>query len=242
MTDLIYMNDFNVEACSAKVLDISGTDDGRVDIILDQTCFYPRGGGQDWDLGVISNDDKTAKIEEVRIDSDSIVHHICNETNILIGDNVSCQVDHQRRQINSRLHSAGHLIDMAIRELGLDWVASKGQHYPHLSAVEYTGTWDPEKADEVRLSLESKVNELGATKQDNRLVQMPINELAEVCDYVPANIPTNKPCRVVIFGDKYVAPCGGTHVKDLHEIGVIEILKLKFKKGVIRINYSIDIN
>lgn len=137
------MDDFNIETCNAKVLDISNTDDEQVDIILDQTCFYPRGGGQDWDLGVISNNGKSTEIEEVRIDSDGIVHHICNRTDILTGNIVSCQVDRQRRQINSRLHSAGHLIDMAIRELGLDWVASKGHHYPHLSAFEYTGTWDP---------------------------------------------------------------------------------------------------
>lgn len=242
MTNLLYMNDFNVETCSAKVVDVSGTDDGRVDIILDQTCFYPRGGGQDWDLGIISSGGVSTDVEEVRLDSEGAVHHICSTANFSVGDNVSCHVDHQRRQINSRLHSAGHLIDMAIHELGLDWVASKGQHYPHLSAVEYIGTWDPEKSDEIRLNIESKVNELGAIKQDNRLVQMTVDELKVVCDYVPANIPTNKPCRVVIFGDKYVAPCGGTHVKNLGEVGLIEISKLKCKKGVIRINYEININ
>lgn len=239
-TDLLYMNDFNVETCNAKVLNITNIDDNRVDIILDQTCFYPRGGGQDWDLGTISNGNVITNIEEVHLDSEGVVHHICYKTDLSIGDNVSCQVDHARRQINSRLHSAGHLIDMAIRELDLDWVATKGQHYPHLSAVEYTGTWDPEKADEVRSSIEAKVNKLGAIEQDNRLVQIPVNELKSVCANVPENIPSNKPCRVVVFGDSYFAPCGGTHVKNLNDIGVVEISKLKCKKGVIRINYIIN--
>lgn len=242
MTDLLYMNDFNVEECSAKVLDISNTDDGRVDIILDQTCFYPRGGGQDWDLGTISNGNIVTNIEEVSLDPTGVVHHICDKASLSIGDGVVCQVDHARRQINSRLHSAGHLIDMAIRELGLDWIATKGQRYPHLSAVEYTGTWNPEKADEVRSNIEAKVNELGAIEQDNRLVQMPVDELKTVCAHVPENIPSNKPCRVVVFGDNYFAPCGGTHVKNLGEIGFIEISKLKCKKGVIRINYIINTN
>ncbi len=241
MTELLYINDFDVETCVANVVSVSETDDGRFDIILDQTCFYPRGGGQDWDRGTITKDgiDET-NIEEVHLDQDGVVHHICSSTKLSDGDEVSCTVDPERRLINTRLHSAGHVIDMAIYKLGLDWIATKGQHYPHLSAVEYSGTWDPEKADELRVALENKANEMVKIEQDNRLVFMPVKDLHTVCHHVPDNIPTNKPCRVVIYGEDYGIPCGGTHVKNLQQIGTMQVPKLKCKKGTIRVSYTVD--
>lgn len=48
MSELLYMHDFNVEECEASIISISATEGGRTDIVLDQTCFYARGSGQDW--------------------------------------------------------------------------------------------------------------------------------------------------------------------------------------------------
>ncbi len=161
MTELLHMQDFDVEACEATIVLISETEDGRTDIILDKTCFYARGGGQDWDTGLINKDGARFRVDEVRLDEASIVHHIgeVTEGNFEVDDTVSGTVNHERRSINTRLHSAGHVIDMAIDSLGLDWVAGKGQHYPHLCAVEYTGTWQPERTEELKDMIEKQANE-----------------------------------------------------------------------------------
>ena len=242
MTDLLYIKDFDVEACTAKVLSVAKTDDGKTDIVLDQTCFYPRGGGQDWDTGKISSSNAEILVEEVRLDEEGTVHHIGTLTSgeFNAGDEIEGSVDSQRRSINTRLHSGGHVIDMAIDSLGLDWVATKGQHYPHLSAVEYSGTWEPEKADELRNSIEQRAKEIIQKGTDNKLVFMPVEEMHTVCRHVPDNIPKNKPGRVVIYGDDFGIPCGGTHVKNLSQIGTIKVPKLKEKKGVIRVNYEVE--
>jgi Ser-tRNA(Ala) deacylase AlaX len=60
------------------------------------------------------------------------------------------------------------------------------------------------------------------------------------CKHVPKNIPTNKPGRVVMYGESFGIPCGGTHVKNLVLIGTIKIPKLKQKSGIIRVSYTVD--
>jgi Ser-tRNA(Ala) deacylase AlaX len=236
------MQDFDVESCEAKVLSINQTEDGRTDIVLDKTAFYPRGGGQDWDTGNISKEGASFTVEEVHLDEQGQVHHIghLTEGSFQTGDTVSGIIDHERRSINTRLHSAGHVIDMAIDSLGLDWVATKGQHYPHLSAVEYSGNWQPERAEELRGKIEEQANVFTSNDTENTLRFMPIEEMQTVCKHVPENIPRNKPGRVVIYGENFGIPCGGTHVKNLKQIGIIRVPKLKEKKGVIRVSYTVD--
>jgi Ser-tRNA(Ala) deacylase AlaX len=242
MTDLLYMQDFDVEACEAVIKSILATQDDRKAIELDRTCFYARGGGQDWDTGIIEKDGTTFLVEEVRLDENGIVHHIgtFQGEELQAGDTVNCKVNHERRVINTRLHSAGHIIDMAIDSLGLDWVATKGQHYPHLSAVEYSGTWQPEQAEELKQKIEQATNAFIVKGTDNSLEFMPVDEMHKVVRHVPANIPKNKPGRVVMYGENFGIPCGGTHVRNLSQIGTVLIPKLKEKKGIIRVNYTVE--
>jgi Ser-tRNA(Ala) deacylase AlaX len=236
------MQDFDVETCTAKVLSVNSTEDNRVDIVLDQTCFYARGGGQDWDKGKIKGSEATFIVDEVRLDETGVVHHIGNISggDFKSGDEVECKVDHNRRFVNMRLHSAAHVIDMAVADMGLDWVGTKGQHYPHLSAVEYDGTWEPNKAEEIRVELERRTNQFIEQGSSNSIRFMPVSEMPTVCRHIPDNIPTNKPGRVVMYGNNFGVPCGGTHVKDIHQVGMVTISKLKEKKGVIRVSYAVE--
>jgi Ser-tRNA(Ala) deacylase AlaX len=240
-TALLYMQDFDIETCQAKVLSLAQCEGEHTDLVLDQTSFYARGGGQDWDKGIISKADATFAVEEVRLDEDGVVHHIGTVANgsFQIGDEVSCVVDHERRTINMRLHSAAHVIDMAIDQLGLDWVGTKGQHYPHLSAIEYSGTWEPEKVESLRIAIETRANELIQKGSHNTIQFMPVEEMHTVCRHVPGNIPKNKPGRVVLYGD-FGVPCGGTHVRDIKQVGRLNIPKLKEKKGIIRVSYTVE--
>lgn len=241
MTKLLYLEDFDIGTCDAVVEAVAGTEDGRHDVRLDQTCFYPRGGGQDWDEGIIRSDGATFRVQEVRLDESGDVHHIgtFEQGNVEPGDIVACEVDSARRAVNTRLHSAGHVIDMAVDRLGFGWIATKGQHYPHLSAVEYSGEWDAEQAETIRANIERVANELTATDIENSIRFIPVSEMHTVCRHVPENIPTNKPARVVMYGD-FGVPCGGTHVRELRTIGKIRVPKVKAKKGVIRVNYAVE--
>ena len=244
-TRLLYLEDFDVLCCKATVMSVTATEHDRLDVVLDQTCLYPRGGGQDWDTGTIARADGTAELEagEVRLDETGTVHHIgtLRSGELRAGDPVVVEVDDDRRKRNTRLHSAGHVIDMAVDTLGLhDWVPTKGQHYPDLSAIEYAGALDPAKAEELRAAIEGKANEMIQAGSHNTIRFMPVEEMHTVCRHVPTNIPTSKPARVVMYSETFGIPCGGTHVKDVKEIGTIRVPKLKEKKGTVRIAYAVD--
>ncbi len=231
-TELMYMQDFDVVECTAKIVSVTSTDDGQIDVILDRTCFYPRGGGQDWDTGLIGE----FTVKETRLDEQGTVHHI-GEGQVQSGAEVHAKVDVSRRNNNTRLHSAGHVVDMAVDSLNLSLTPQKGAHYPHMSFVEYSGTI--EDVDSLKNQIQDKIDSILQSDTQNTILFVTPEELAKICRHVPANLPTNKPTRVVLYGN-FGVPCGGTHVKKLQDIGKIEITKIKSKKGVTKVSYRVE--
>ncbi|KAK9664256.1 hypothetical protein RND81_14G029100 [Saponaria officinalis] len=117
-------------------------EDCRQALILDYTIFHPQGGGQPSDIGFISVSDSAFRfvVEDVR-SIDGIVYHYGHVENlegglepewkIEKGTRVHLHVDESRRNLNSRLHSAGHLLDISIRNVGLGHlVPGKAYHFP----------------------------------------------------------------------------------------------------------------
>jgi len=241
-TELIYLEDFGVVECTGNIIGTAVTEDGRVDITLDKTCFYPRGGGQDWDMGAIDGEHAAFRVEEVRLDEYGVVHHIGQYVSGIFdpGAKVSCVVDNERRSINTRLHSAGHVVDLAVDRLGLGWKPVRGAHYPHMSFVEYEGEATPEQCETIRQEVQAIVDEVVMDTRENQIRFMPVHEMHTICRHVPDNIPANKPARVVIYNNNYGIPCGGTHVKRLNEIGRIIVTKVKYKKGITKVSYSVE--
>lgn len=238
-TVLSYLEHMHDLEANAHV-DHIGEQNGRSVVYVDQTILYPQGGGQPYDTGVIQNDDTRFIVEEVRFMDGEVLHigHFEGQP-FMQGEDVRIVVDADRRTLNARLHSAGHLVDMAVSRLGLDWVPSKGYHFPDGPYVEYEGELDPEQQAELQASIEKQANEL--IQQD-----LPVScrfvdhdELTHLCRHVPSNIPTNKPTRVVQF-DTFAVPCGGTHVASLADIQKLTITKLKKKSGSIRVGYAVE--
>lgn len=226
------MDDFGVVSCDAVVQSVSKTEDDRTDIVLDQTCFYARGGGQDWDMGSIHD----FRVEEVRLDEHGVAHHIGHGPTPAVGQNVHCEVDQERRTINTRLHSAGHLVDMANNAINPTWIPGRGAHYPHMSFVEYTNA---DVTEDGRETLQKEVDAILSQKVSNTMKYVTKEELSRMCRHAPDNLPANKPIRVVLYGD-FGVPCGGTHVQNVADIGTIEITKIKTKKGVTKVSYRVE--
>ena len=239
-TELLYIKDFDITECQATVVRVTKHEDGRTIVVLDQTCFYPRGGGQDWDTGTITNAIGTFIVDEVRLDEHGTVLHIGQPTvALLTGMNVVCHVNTDRRTVNTRLHSAGHVVDMAMVEIKPHWIPGKGAHYPHMSFVEYE-VGDDTVDDALVAKLQAGVNDLTGLNMPNRLMFVPVEEMHNYCRHVPENIPKNKPGRIVIYGEDFGVPCGGTHVKTLSDIGHVTIVKIKVKKGIAKVSYAVE--
>lgn len=236
-TELLYLEDFDVLSAPATVTAVTRLEDGRLDVELDRTCFYPRGGGQDWDTGVIRSGDDAFTVDEVRLDENGVVHHL-GAGAVSESVDVVLEVDPERRTINTRLHSAGHIVDLAVERLGLPWVPGKGAHYPHMSFVEYSGEV-PGDIEETRRSIEHEVAQVIAQGSRNEIRFMPVAEMGAYCRHVPENIPTNKPARIVLYNETFGSPCGGTHVRDVADVGTLTITKIKSKKGVTKVSYAV---
>ena len=72
-TKLLYLEDFTLLKFDSKVTDVS-EENGRAIIVLDQTVFYPQGGGQPYDKGVIENPSGKFLVEEVRFLEGTVKH------------------------------------------------------------------------------------------------------------------------------------------------------------------------
>jgi Ser-tRNA(Ala) deacylase AlaX len=234
MTEMLYMQPDAPLEYETTVLEMpdSGT------VILPVTAFYPQGGGQPSDQGMLTGAHGQFRVDKVQ-NIEGTVHLLgeITEGTLKPGDTVQCIVDTERRQVNTRIHSAGHVLDMAVKNLGYTWVPGKGYHFPDSPYVEYVGEL-PENIEELRALIEKEANNLISQDLSVNIEFMDRPEMEKRLPFVPEYLPTNRPARVVFMGEIGI-PCGGTHVKHLKEIGKMEVTKLKLKSGNIRVGYQV---
>jgi Ser-tRNA(Ala) deacylase AlaX len=234
MTALIYLTNTYLAKFSAQLL-AERNDDFGTCLILDQTIFYPQGGGQPADVGVIKSDFFHFTVNKVRLNENGQVLHYgqYDKGSFEIGA-VDLSIDIQNRIINAKVHSAGHLLDCAVANLGIGALKpTKGFHFPEGPYVEYNGVL--ENHQDWILPIENKINELIANS-----IAIEAYELsAEQAAMEKIWAPPGKSARVVAFSGFEGCGCGGTHVKNTSEIGKVSIRKIKVKKGVTRIAYAI---
>jgi len=241
-TKLLYLEDTYIDEGKAIILSLQEIPDKGISLILDQTIFYPQGGGQPADTGEISTiNGARFLVNDVRT-IDGLVHHFGTliAGSIEKGEEAKIKIDPLRRRLNARLHSAGHLIDAAVQCLSLPLKPSKGYHFPDGPYVEYEGEIEAEKREDLRQQLEQKVTELVSAQLITQIVSTDKANLLDHCPYIPDYINDDKPVRVITMLPKLGCPCGGTHVKKSDEIGQIRLTKLKAKGGQIKISYALQ--
>ena len=230
MTKLLYLSDTYIFSGTATILEAGMNDYGEY-IVLDQTIFYPQWGGQPSDTGTISSDDTLFEVNMVRFDEHGIVYHYWSS---LKGEsikwmNVTLKIDGERRIIHARTHSAGHLIDIAIKNIWLSLTPSKWYHFSDGPYVEYSWTLR-EPIDTLIPKLQSELD---------HLIEIDIRVIVTTDKSVPS--PLGKNPRYVQFDGHTGCGCGGTHLRSSGEIRGITIRKIKMKDGNIRVSYSISV-
>jgi Ser-tRNA(Ala) deacylase AlaX len=233
MTKLIYLSNSYLAKSNAIIIE-ERKDDLGLALILDQTIFYPQGGGQPSDTGIISGSNVFFNVDKVRLNENGeVLHYGEYEKGSFQSGLVQTEINIERRIVNAKVHSAGHLLDCAVTALGIKLIPTKGFHFPEGPYVEYDGILD--NHNEWISPLEEKINEL-------------VNQNIKIDDYVLSSeeaaqkgvwAPPGKSARVVVFEGYEGCGCGGTHVSSSSEIGKMKIRKIKVKKGVTRIAYSI---
>ncbi|XP_059592768.1 uncharacterized protein LOC100244170 isoform X3 [Vitis vinifera] len=234
-TKLLYYDHMFLLQSSATLLSFFKGDDGRRALILDSTIFHPQGGGQPSDTGFIAISESDIKfiVQDVR-SKDGVVFHygfIENsneelESKLEKGKEVSLHVDESRRKLNSRLHSAGHLLDICMRTVGLgNLEPGKGYHFPDGPFVEYKGVVPQNELQGKQKELELDANALISRGGKVSAVVLPYAEAVELCGgCLPDYIPKSSNPRILKLGDNPGCPCGGTHVSDISEIISVKVI------------------
>jgi len=208
-------------------------------VVLDQTAFYPEGGGQPADHGFLKFGDTQTEVADVQ-KMGKVIVHVVKGWVPKEGERVSGKIDWNRRISLMRHHSATHVLMGAARRVLGEHVwqagAQKDVEKSRLDISHFQRLSD----DEVH-----KIEEL-ANNAVMRNIQIetswkPRIEAEKTYGFrlYQGGVVPGKEIRVVKTGDWEVAACGGTHVKNTGEIGLIKILHTeRIQDGVERIVFS----
>ncbi len=249
-----YLNDsYKFEQSNVVLLKIESVteDDNSLGLIFDRTIFHPQGGGQPTDEGEIqaSNTELSIKVIGLVYDRtrDVIIHKISKENSgeleaiLQLGTIFNQKINKERRLLNARLHSAGHLLDTAVSKLGLNLVPGKGYHFQDGPYVEYIGSLDKSKINIIKDEMEKTMNDFinNISDENGSIVKIyPYLEGLEELKKLPDYLPKDKPFRwVKLTREDYGCPCGGTHVKNIKDIISVKISKITNKGKIVRISY-----
>lgn len=225
-TQLIYLQDTYAFEGPAKILRVYPCERApRYACVLDRTFFHPQGGGNLVTLAVciaIVEDLRSRRFFLILVDRWCIRASL-SRVFFELGETVYIKIDRDRRTLNARLHSAGHLVDVAARKVASNLIAIKGYHFPDNPFVEFSGIVD--KSDTFKRSVQDAVRAL-------------VTENTKV--YIKTTPSTDRVLRYVRFGTYPACGCGGTHVASSGEIGAVVINKVRTKKGNTKIFYTLE--
>ncbi len=209
-------------------------------VVLDKTAFYPEGGGQKCDEGIIySPNGETYKVLYVGKVGDVVVHKLDRKPNLKPGDEVKCVIDWSRRYRLMKHHTATHIVLAAARSvLGRHvWQAGaeKDVDKARLDITHHKALTE----EELKL-IEREANRIVELNIDVRTCYMDRNEAEAKYGFTlyQGGVPLGPKIRIVEIPNVDVEACFGTHVSRTGELGGIKIIKAdKIQDGVIRLEY-----
>jgi len=213
----------------------------QVSVVLDRTPFYAESGGQISDTGHISSKSGRIYVENVQKLSDGkFVHNgVVVEGKISAGDEVTAEIDLQRRKAIMRAHSATHLLQKALRSKLGEHVEQAGSlvepdrlrfDFTHFAALTQEELEDIERA----------VNEAILNGYQIEIREMPIDEAKKLGAMALFGEKYGDVVRVVRMGDYSIELCGGTHLDNTAKAGSFKIIsESSIAAGVRRIEAKV---
>ena len=139
-THLLCLENTYNYSCTAKVVEVGVLNEVSF-VILDQTVFYPQGGGQPSDIGTTKSKKGVFEVTKCQIIEDKCYQFgISSKGGLKVGDEVEVKIDSDKRNLHARINTAGHLIDLGLAKLGFELHPTKGYHFPAGPYIEYGGT------------------------------------------------------------------------------------------------------
>ncbi len=230
ITILEYFEDTYRFSGNATVSEI-GKDNLESYIILNQTLFYPQGGGQPSDQGTIQFGSESLAIDRVRM-IDGVVYHYSKSETVPFhqGDTVTCKVNEELRLKHAVCHTAGHLLSHCLERIEPDVRAIKGYHFLDGPYVEFQG--------------KIKKNEPELLELLNKMIKEEIQKNSIISVITPPHEDggkegSSKALRKIKIGSFQESACGGTHLRSLKEILEFSAIKIKKTKEGFKVSYRV---
>ena len=220
-TELLFRQDAYLRSASARVLTV-----GERGIEFDRTVFYPLGGGQAGDSGVVvrENGERLAINDTRKGEAADQVLHIPAPASATLepGETVTLEVDWERRYRLMRLHTALHLMSCVIVA-----PVTGGNIAPDKARLDF----DIELSQLSAERIERETNALIASAVATETVWITDAELDAQPDLVKT-MSVQPPrgagrVRLLKIPGIDLQPCGGTHVANIREIGAIKVLRIR---------------
>lgn len=233
-TKKLYQQDVYLKECSALVL--SAEEDL---VVLDQTVFFPTGGGQSCDTGTIGG----RQVREVFEQGDLVYHRMAEEAAFTPGQEVSCRIDWERRFDNMQRHCGEHILSGICYRLfgGVNRGFHMGQDY---MTVDISLEEDPSVTEitwEMAKQAELCTNEV---IWSNAPVTVRRFETRQEAEQLPLRkaLAIDEEISIVCVGDIENAAdcvaCCGTHPSTAGQVGLVKLYKLEHYKGMFRIYFE----
>jgi alanyl-tRNA synthetase len=219
-TERLYRTESYARETTATVL-ASNLVDGKLEVILDRTIFYPTAGGQSNDLGMLEG----RKVLDVRgLKSETTVVHVLEGLDMLeVGSKVHGTIDWKRRFDLMQQHTGEHILGQAFFRLKAHVIAVNMER--EICTLDLEQTITEEMALEAELAANQAIwagHEIRCYEvHDSEIGSVPLRRTPKVSGMI----------RVVQIGDYDFSACGGTHLKNSSEVGMVKILKLERIKG-----------
>jgi len=237
MTKLLYQTDAYLKEVVTTVVE---TDPVRNAIILDQTAFYPTGGGQPHDTGIFQWDDRESDVPNVKREGGKILHFLDGYLPEP-GTNVKGIIEWERRYKLMRTHTAMHIL------CGVIWRDYQAQ-VTGGNMEPLSGRMDFEfeqMQKELVHEIEEKINKEVMANREVTVNILPRKEAETIPDLIRTKINLLPPhlteIRVVEIKGLDLQADGGTHVSNTGEVGFIKIVDYK-SKGRINKRLKIELS
>lgn len=224
MTKELFLNDSYQTMCNANILSIEGDK-----VVLDQTIFYPTGGGQECDTGTLIQEGKPFDVVQVKREGRKIFHFVKNAQQLKIGA-VTANIDWERRRGLMRHHSLLHVLGAVVyKKYGA--LCTGNKIYPHKARIDFNQLQDlrDDQYDDIVKETNQIIKEchpikyqwISRSEAESRpgLIKTAINLLP----------PTVTEIRLVNIETVDEQACGGTHVSNTKEIGEMKLVKVSSK-------------
>lgn len=237
-TDPIYLKNPYQKSMEATILEVIPEKEGVWRLILDQTVFYPMGGGQPTDQGFFTlSDGSKLEVYQVMLKDGEINHYVKCTSQSQVGDRLYGEIDWDRRYKNMKVHSGGHIVDFAMYLLGyspLPLSPLKGDHGKKPFVV-YSGSLGKDIKDELQHQADLLTN---SDKKFTWSFEQ-LEDIEKEAIYLQPGLPKNKPLRALRFEDVGVVADGGTIVATAKEIGRVIITSVDDNGNETVIRYQV---